>query len=80
MSIKLDRACKLAKMLSRAEAEILSSIPAELSNRLTSAELALVMKALNGHWHKALAFKERDILAEGCVWDDAAQKMREISQ
>lgn len=78
MSIKLVRACKLTRFLPSAEAEIVSSIPEELRTRLTGRELALVMEALNAHWHKARAFEHREILGEGCIWDSAAQQLREI--
>jgi hypothetical protein len=78
MSIKIDRACKLARMLPQAETEILSSIRPELIERLTGRELAMVMRCLDTHWHKARAFEARDILANGVVWDPAAERLIEL--
>ncbi len=75
---KIKRACAMAAMLPRAEEEILASIPQELLDRLTSREIAVVMRSLNAHWHKACAWKEADVAAEGCVWDRARGKLREI--
>ena len=79
MSIKLQKACRRAKLAPMAEREILSSIPDSLTKRLTSAEIAAVMLSLNAHWHKACAWKEAEILGEGCIWDSTEQKLREIA-
>lgn len=79
MSIKTNRANKLWSSLPMAEREIWASIPQELIERLTGAELALVKQALNSHWHRASAWKEAQILSEGCIWDDKNQKLSEIN-
>ena len=78
MSIKIGRACELANMLPRAQEAILGSIEPELIDRLTALELALVMKSLNTHWHKAVAFNESDILAEGCIYDPRSDRLIEL--
>jgi hypothetical protein len=64
MNIKLNRACRLTRHLPKAQEEILASMPDELVACLTSRELALVMDALDRHWHKARAFEAREI------WDN----------
>lgn len=68
MSIKVRKAQQLAAHLPMAETEIWRSIPPELIERLTAYELALVAQALDKHWHKAQAHKEREIVGEGYVW------------
>ena len=77
--IKIDRARHLTRHLPRAQAEILSSISPEMVASLTGKQLAMVMDALDRHWHKARAFESRDILAEGCIWDPNSQQLREIA-
>lgn len=74
MSIKLDRACRLTRHLPRATEEILDSIPAELVSRLTSRELALVMNALDKHWHKARAFESREIMSDGVAYSSTGYR------
>ncbi len=68
MSIKIDKAIRLTRHLPRARREILASIPATLTARITSGELAQVMDALNEHWHKAIAHAEAEAVAEGVIW------------
>jgi hypothetical protein len=79
MNIKLARACRIARMLPMAEREILATITDELITSLTGKQLGAVMIALNAHWHKAMTFKEREILGEGVIWDGNAQQLREIA-
>jgi hypothetical protein len=78
MTIKLARACRLTRHLPRAQAEILESIPPALTASLTGRELAMVMDALNHHWHKARAFERAEILGEGCIWDPKAEALIEL--
>lgn len=77
-SIKIKRACKLAKFVPTASAEIQSSIPASLIESLTARQLADVRLALNDHWHKAVARTEASIVGEGCVWSQQHQKLIEL--
>ena len=79
MNIKLAKACRIARMLPMAEREILASIPPEMIKSLTGKQLAMVIVALNAHWHKACAWKEREIIGEGVIWDGSAQQLREIA-
>ena len=58
-----------------AQGVILRTIQAtapELIERCTSVELARIIAALDSHWHQAAAWKEREILADGYVWDGSA--------
>lgn len=77
-SIKVNRARKLAQFLPRADAEIQASIPEELIESLTAKQLARVRRALNEHWHKAIAHTEASIVGEGCVWSERHGKLLEI--
>jgi 23S rRNA maturation mini-RNase III len=77
-SIKVNRARKLARFLPRADAEIQASIPEELIESLTAKQLARVRRALNEHWHKAVAHTEASIVGEGCVWSERHGKLLEI--
>lgn len=79
MSIKIERACRAARLLPKAEAEILSSIPDALVASLTSRQLTLVMLALDSHWEKARRFERNEALTEGYVWDAATNRLREIA-
>ena len=78
MTIKLERACRIARKLPMAEAEILSSISDSLAKRLTGRELAIVMNALDAHWHKAVAWRNREILGDGYIWDGKADQLRDL--
>lgn len=51
---------------------------AEILDRLTSAELAMVIDLLNHHWHAAVRHTEAEICAEGAVWDNRRQMLREV--
>ncbi len=78
MNIRTKRALALCGFLPTAEDEILDSLPPELLTELTSRQLAQVMRALNKHWHKACAYKEREIVGEGCVWSVRDGKMLDV--
>lgn len=77
--VKVRRAQRLAPCLPMAEREIWDSVPDALIKRLTGAELGLVVQALNAHWHKAVAHTERNICAEGYVWDNTLKCLRDIT-
>lgn len=68
MSIKVSRAQKLAGHLPMQQQAVWESIPQDLIKRLTAMELALVAKALDPHWHKAVAHANAAVVAEGYVW------------
>lgn len=78
-SIKLNRACKATGYAPTAQASILESIPAELISGITAKQLAQVMGALNDHWHKAVAHTEQTACADGCIWDNSQQRLRDIA-
>lgn len=69
MNRETKKALKACQFLPAAEREILDSLPEELTEQLTSKQLALVMQALDKHWHKACAWKEKQIVADGYIWD-----------
>lgn len=77
---KYRKLLRMQRHLPMARAKILEAIPQVLWERLTAAELVAVMDALNTHWHEACAWKERQILAEGCIWDPAAGHLIEIAR
>lgn len=77
--IKLNRAFGICNFRPMQERDIVSSVPQELIDRLTSKELALVMQALNAHWHKAQMAKEQAIIDEGCIWSERHGKLLELS-
>ena len=79
MTIKLARACRLARKLPRAEAEILGSIPQTLRDGLTSKQLAALMDALDCHWHKAVAWRDREILGDGYIYDPTSEQLRDLA-
>lgn len=76
-SIKLNRSLDICKFLPMQRRAILESVPTEIIANLRASDLALVMQALDAHWHKAVAFAEKQILAEGCIWDGTS--LREIA-
>ena len=76
--IKINRAQKITKVLPMASAVIWGSIPDSLINTLTSKELALVIDALNNHWHKAVAHTEKRIVGDGYVWSSHHQALLDI--
>lgn len=77
--IKINRANKIYSNLPMAELEIWDSISPALIDRLTGSELAEVKRCLNKHWHKAFKHAEKQIVDEGCVWDDDRQQLAELS-
>ena len=82
MRPKLSKAFRAVRTLPMAQREILSTIQdsaPELIERCTSAELAGIITALNAHWHKATAWKEREVVGDGYVWDAGAGKLRELA-
>ena len=80
MSIKINRSLKQCGFRPRQESEILDSVPQELIDRLTGKEIAMMMQALDAHWHKAQAAKEQAILSEGCIWSNQHGKLFEITE
>jgi len=67
--IKINRANKLSPNLPTANAEIWDSIPQSLIYSLTSRQLAAVKKALDHHWHKAVAFANKGgEVVDECLW------------
>ena len=78
-AIKINRACELTKFGPRAEAEILGSIPRELVGELTGRQLAVVMRALDAHWHKAQVAERHAIVDEGVVWSEREGRLRELA-
>ena len=77
--IKLNRALGICNFSPMQERDIINSVPQELMDRLTGKELALVMQALNAHWHKAQAAKEQAIIDEGCIWSEQHGKLLDLS-
>lgn len=77
--IKLNRALGICNFRPIQEDAILGSVPQELIDRLTGKELALVMQALDAHWHKAQAAKEQAIIDEGCIWSEQHDKLLDLS-
>lgn len=77
-AIKINRSHAFAPHVPSAQAEIDNSITPMLLDRLTAAELAEVRRCLNAHWFKAREFERHECISEGGVWDEAAQKFREL--
>jgi hypothetical protein len=76
----MKRAQNEANFMPAATREIESQIPDELKERLTAHELALVMRAMDAHWHRAIAFRNNEIINEGCIWDPEKKKLRDLQQ
>jgi hypothetical protein len=78
--IKIDRARKLADVgrYNRSCEAMLAHVPPALIDRLTSAELAMVLDALWSCAQKSKGIAERDIVAEGAVWDATSQRLIEL--
>lgn len=51
----------------------------EMWDSLTSKQLAMVINSLNTHWHKAKAHTEKEICAEGFIWDNSQKKLRDLT-
>lgn len=67
--IKINRANKIAPFLPMADGEIWESIPQSLIEGLTGKQLAELKKALNHHWHKAVAFASKGgQVIDDCLW------------
>jgi hypothetical protein len=78
---KINRAHKLSHSpLPMAWEEIGATLDTrpEILDKLTSKEIALVIDLLNAHWHKAAAWKEAEICAEGYVWSARHQKLLDV--
>jgi len=76
--IKINRAAKLAPKLPMAAREIWKSIPESLTKSLSAKELAQVVNALDSHWHRSGAHKEKEIINEGCVWSDKRNALLDV--
>jgi hypothetical protein len=59
---------------------IIKSIPPQLLEELTSAQLILVADALHAAHQSGQAAAERDILIEGAIYSPTAGKMLEVSK
>lgn len=79
-TIKINRAKAQLNHLPAQSTAIWDSISFPLLDRLTAAELAEVARCLDSHWHKAVAFRDKEILEEGAMRDESKQKLREIGQ
>ena len=80
MSIKINRAKKIVKMLPEAEKVVWGNIPQELVDRLTGNELALVCQAMDSNWHSACKFTEQQILNEGVIYNPKTEKLIELKE
>jgi hypothetical protein len=77
--IKINRSRKLSpELYGKADEAIMESISQPLFEQLTGSQLAEVRRCLNAHWHKARQFERNEILAEGGLWSNSAQKFREL--
>lgn len=50
----------------------------EVFDMMTSKQLAMVIDLMDIAWKRGTAFKERDICAEGYVWDNNQKSLREL--
>ena len=81
MSIKINKAKKIVfNILPQAKKEIFDTIESYpyLKEKLTGKELSVLAMALNTHWKKACEWKEKDIIAQGCLWDESKQSLIEF--
>jgi hypothetical protein len=80
-SYKIERAFRLSHgplPMARAEiARTLNTRP-DVLDSLTSRQLAGVIDLLNDHWHRASAWTEAEVCAEGYVWDARTKKLRDL--
>ena len=76
---KIAKAMKLAPKLPQANEEIWKRIPKELIERVSAQDLALIVDALDCHWHYACRWALADAVAEGCIWSDKHNKLLEIN-
>ena len=73
-SIKMQKARNLCRLLPMAHREIENTInKIDGLESLTSKQLALVMAALNVHWHKSAKQTEKNIVSDGYVWNEEKQ-------
>ena len=78
-NLKLRRVSESTNVLPMGFAEIKNSVDPKLIKELSSRQLSLIFKSMNKHWHKAMAFKEQEILNEGCIWDTKNEKLIELN-
>jgi protein gp37 len=57
---------------------IMSAIPEAVVGELSVNTLAILITAMNKHWHDAIAFAERAACTEGGIWDATRQTFREL--
>jgi len=78
--IKIGRAIKLASIgrYHRSCDAMLKHVQPELIDRLTAGELAMVLDALWACAQKSKGIAEREIVAEGAVWDATSQRLIEL--
>ena len=79
-SIKMIRSRTLAPHVPSAQAEIDASISPALVEDLTAARLADLRRCLDAHCHKAVRYAEKQVLAEGGVWDEGSHTFRELAR
>lgn len=81
-TIKINRACRLADVgrYPRSCAEVLAVIPEATIKALASRQLAQLMDAVWRSWQRCKALHERDIVAEGAVWDACRGVMVNLGQ
>ena len=79
-SIKINRAVKLSSIgkYPTSCSAMLGHVPQTLIDRLTAAELAEVLDSLWSCAQKSKAIHERDIVAEGAVWDAKSERLIEL--
>ena len=76
--IKLLKALRKCNFRPRQEDAVVSALPLILIERLTSSELAEVMKTLDAHWRNAQETKEREIVADGYIWSAQHGKLLDL--
>ena len=76
--IKMLKALRKCNFRPRQEDAIISTLPRTLIERLTSSELAEVMKTLDAHWRNAQETKEREIVADGYIWSAKHGKLLDL--
>jgi len=79
-TIKLNKALKKAQVgqYPRSAEAMVAHLPILVIESCTSSEIAAMLDAMYGACQKAKAIAERDACAEGCIWDAAQKRLREI--
>ena len=72
------QALSVASARHRTADAMMAAIPEAVVRELTVETLAILITAMNQHWHNAIAFAESSACIEGGIWDATRLTFREL--